>query len=152
MGSNQSLRAGAYYALRLLGELKIRRTPDRKRRTTSAASHLVSTASLNAGPCRRVAVQPATLAGEGRTLRAAREGGYSYERCVAMLHSQERMRYAPCPGGPACKPCGAFLLTRRAANYPGQDRPGSGTEVTLEVTSARNLVSTTVSGYLKFGS
>src|SRR5215468_4464983 len=72
VGSHQPLRPGAHHALCLLGELKIRHTPDRKRRTTSAASHLVSTVSLNAGPCRRVAVQPATLAGEGRTLRVAR--------------------------------------------------------------------------------
>ncbi len=44
----------------------------------------------------------------------------------------------------------AFHGELRTLSVPGPTRPG--TEVTLEVTSALNLASTTVSGYLKYDS
>jgi hypothetical protein len=51
---------------------------------------------------------------------------------------------------PHVKPCGAFCFHGELREEPASGPSRLGTEVTLEVTSALNLVSTTVSGYLKF--
>ncbi len=79
-------------------------------------------------------------------------GSGEYHRgCVAMPHRRVPGRHGVLVVAPHAKLCGAFCFTvSHAKARVGMVPPR--TEVTLEVTSALNLVSTTVSGYLKSAS
>jgi len=103
--------------------------PGRKRRTTSAASHLVSTvahqrAALPAGinpVSNRLAGRPDAPGWRSHT------AGQRTGRCVAMLRRQVPAQQEPCRWWPRMQAVRGFLLfTASYAKRPRRDGPGPG--------------------------
>jgi len=141
--------------------------PGRKRRTTSATSHLASAAASSMWRCWRVvSPQAAWLRGEpvspsGRPAQAGR----SVRERVARRYGRRVADWVPVHAGapdvrqwwPRMTSCGAFVVPRGGTQCLARDLPGPGNKVTQEVTSAPNLElmsapslgSTNASGYLR---
>src|SRR5215469_17583019 len=132
--------------------------PGSKRRTTTATSHLVSAVAPVWRRLKLAGSSPASReAGRARPdVPSWRAVGRRHRDVHGDVVRATVLSAAPCVRGvrrwwwPRMRAVRGFVVFTASPGVPDPGLSRIRNEVTLEVTSALNLVSTTVSGYLKF--